>query len=142
MLHSGMMPLLNSVSRADSGRVMNALLDTLIPGDDDFPSAGSLGLHEALLAHDRFGAPYAAVSDLLPEEFANLSTEARARHINEIESREPDLFNGLIVGEPSGPPFPCPVSWSCAASWAPRRPWYSWSWWWFFRPSPVPFSDP
>lgn len=77
---------------------MNALLDTLIPGDDDFPSAGSLGLHEALLAHDRFGAPYAAVSDLLPEEFANLSTEARARHINEIESREPDLFNGLIVG--------------------------------------------
>lgn len=77
---------------------MSALLDTLIPGDADFPSAGSLDLHEALLAHDRFGAPYAAVSGLLPEGFADLPAEARARHVAEIEAREPDLFNGLIVG--------------------------------------------
>jgi len=77
---------------------MNALLDTLIPGDDNFPSAGSLGLHEALLAHDRFGAPYSAASDLLPEGFADLPSEARAHYVTEIEAREPDLFNGLIVG--------------------------------------------
>ena len=77
---------------------MSALLDTLILGDDDFPSAGSLDLHEALLAHDRFGASYAEMSGLLPEGFADLPAEARTHHVAEIEVREPDLFNRLIVG--------------------------------------------
>jgi hypothetical protein len=77
---------------------MNALLDTLIPGDDDFPSAGSLGMHEALLTHDRFRTAYEAILDLLPAGFADLSIQTRASHMIEIEAREPDYFNGLIVG--------------------------------------------
>lgn len=77
---------------------MIALLDTLIPGDDDFPSASTAGLHEALMAHDRFAGPYGDIAALLPDEFAQLRPDARAEAVAKIEAEHSEPFNGLIIG--------------------------------------------
>ena len=77
---------------------MREFLDTLIPGDADFPSASAVGLHEALLAHDRFSGPYEALSRHLPGGFGHLSPQRRAEAVAEMEAAQPALFNALIVG--------------------------------------------
>lgn len=77
---------------------MNALLNTLIPGDREFPQASDTGLHDALLAHDRFATPYEGIAALLPDGFSQLLPEGRAEVLAKIEIQHPALFNGLIVG--------------------------------------------
>lgn len=76
---------------------MTALLDTMIPGDADFPAAGSIGLHDALTAHDRFAAPYAAIIAALPDGFDALSAEDRVTALAAVEHREPATFNALTI---------------------------------------------
>jgi|TARA_B110000879_G_scaffold200101_1_gene273727 hypothetical protein len=77
---------------------MSSLLDTLIPGDADFPTPGAVGLHDALVMHVRFGGPYLQVTSLLPKGFALLPQEERAKVLSQIEQKHPLIFNGLIVG--------------------------------------------
>jgi hypothetical protein len=77
---------------------MNALLDTLIPGDDDVPAASTVGLHDALLAHDRFAEPYNGVVACLPEGFDEFTFKERSEAVLEVEAWHPALFNSLIVG--------------------------------------------
>lgn len=77
---------------------MNALLDTMIPGDGEFPSASGIGLHDALTGHDRFAAPYAAVLAELPEIFNEISQADKVTALTEIETQHPALFNALTVG--------------------------------------------
>ncbi len=75
-----------------------ALVDTLIPGDADFPSASQVGLHLALAAHDRFVKPLAGIADLLPSGFDTLAADTRTQTLSAIEDAHPDLFASLIVG--------------------------------------------
>jgi hypothetical protein len=77
---------------------MSTLLDTMIPGDADFPAASAVGLHDALVAHDRFAAPYKQILALLPDAFNGGTPERRAVVVTKIETANPDIFNGLTVG--------------------------------------------
>ena len=77
---------------------MSALLNTLIPGDADFPTPGAVGLHHALVMHVRFAEPYSQVTSLLPKGFALLSQEERSKVLIQIEQKHPSIFNRLIVG--------------------------------------------
>ena len=77
---------------------MSTLLDTIIPGDSDFPAASAVALHKALATHKRFAAPYKQVLALLPDSFDKGTREVRAGMLAKIEIVHPDLFNGLIVG--------------------------------------------
>lgn len=73
-----------------------ALLDTLLPGDGDFPSGGSLGL--PLAAHPRFGAPLAAVLARLPEDFEALAPAARTEAVARAEAADPAGFAAMLTG--------------------------------------------
>jgi hypothetical protein len=77
---------------------MSTLLDTMIPGDVDFPAASAVGLHAALVAHERFAAPYKQILALLPDAFDKGSPESREGALTEIEVLHPDFFNRLTVG--------------------------------------------
>lgn len=77
---------------------MSAMLDTMIPGDADFPAASAIGLHAALAAHDRFAAPYAALLAELPASFGALPQAGKVATLTDIETRHPTLFNTLTVG--------------------------------------------
>lgn len=73
-----------------------ALLDTLLPGDGDFPSAGELDL--GIADHERFGVPFAAVQDLLPRDFDGLSAEARTAILQEVEASHRPVFDAMVLG--------------------------------------------
>lgn len=72
-----------------------ALLDTLLPGDTDFPKGSRIA--RALLAHDRFAAPVQAIRAALPPDFANLPEPDRIAQLQEIEAKNP-AFSAMIVG--------------------------------------------
>ena len=76
----------------------SALVDTLIPGDADFPGAAQIGLHHALAAHDRFAKPLAYVLALLPSGFDADPADTRTQTLSAIEDAHPALFASLIVG--------------------------------------------
>jgi hypothetical protein len=71
------------------------LLDTLLPGDADFPKGSRIA--RALLAHDRFAAPTEAIRAALPPDFATLPIDARIAQLTEIEQINP-AFATMIVG--------------------------------------------
>jgi hypothetical protein len=73
-----------------------ALLDTLLPGDGDFPAGGIVAA--ALAAHDRFGPVLTAVLALVPEDFAAMAPDARTAVVQDIETSAPQLFDGFVVG--------------------------------------------
>jgi hypothetical protein len=77
---------------------MSALLETMIPGDPDFPAASAIGLHDALAAHERFAAPYAAVLAELPANFDTLTQTDKVAALTAIESEHPARFNELTIG--------------------------------------------
>ncbi|SMY08172.1 hypothetical protein [Flavimaricola marinus] len=77
---------------------MSAMLDTMIPGDADFPAASAIGLHDALTTHDRFAAPYAAITALLPDGFDALSAKDKEAALTDLERQSPAEFNALTVG--------------------------------------------
>jgi hypothetical protein len=71
------------------------LLDTLIPGDTDFPRGGRIAT--ALAAHDRFGPQLAAILDLLPPDVRETDTATRIATLQAIESTHPEAFGALIA---------------------------------------------
>jgi hypothetical protein len=73
-----------------------ALLETLLPGDDDFPPGAIVA--EALAAHDRFGPVLVAILDCLPPDFAALTPALRTRVVQGIEAIETRLFDSFVVG--------------------------------------------
>ena len=76
-----------------------ALVAALLPGDDAFPPADRIALHEALAAHNRFSGPLAAIVARLPAGFASLNdAEAREAALRRIEAAAPGDFSRLIVG--------------------------------------------
>jgi hypothetical protein len=73
-----------------------ALLDTLLPGNADFPKGSRIA--RALLSHDRFAAPVQAIRAALPPGFSTAGTEERIAQLSEIEQKNPDTFAAMIVG--------------------------------------------
>jgi hypothetical protein len=74
----------------------DALLDTLLPGDGDFPP-GSL-IAAALSVHDRFAAPLATVLAALPQDFVAKSPDGRTSILQSVEAADPATFGALVVG--------------------------------------------
>jgi hypothetical protein len=73
-----------------------ALLDTLLPGDGDFPAGGLVAA--AMAAHDRFGLVLRDVLGHLPNDFAVMEARSRTAVLQAIEAAEPLLFDRLVVG--------------------------------------------
>jgi hypothetical protein len=73
-----------------------ALMDTLLPGDGDFPSGRLVAT--AIDQHDRFGPVLREVLAHLPEGFAAMDAPARTSVLQAIETAEPQLFDRLVVG--------------------------------------------
>lgn len=73
-----------------------ALLETLLPGDGDFPPGAIVA--DALAVHDRFGPVLEAMLECLPADFAALAPALRTRVVRGIEANETRLFDSFVVG--------------------------------------------
>jgi len=73
-----------------------ALLDTLLPGDAEFPPGR--GIADRLRAHARFGPPLAMILQALPEDLALLPQAARIIAVKQAEAAHPAAFDAMIVG--------------------------------------------
>lgn len=71
------------------------LLDTLLPGDNDFPRGQIVA--EALATHDRFAPALARLLALLPGDFATQTPEARVKTLQAIETTHPEAFAALVL---------------------------------------------
>lgn len=71
-----------------------AVLDTLLPGDADWPAAGSL---DGLAAQVAAKAPDGALLAALPAGFATLPAEAREATLREVEQAHPAAFERLVA---------------------------------------------
>ena len=85
---------------ADS--LLPSLLNALLPGNGDWPSAGDTHVG-TFMAHRASGLPdlkraLAAVRDVLPSDFMSRDLEARTTALRDAETRLPDAFT-LIVTE-------------------------------------------
>jgi hypothetical protein len=73
-----------------------ALLDTLLPGDADFPRGSRIA--RALAAHARFGPALAAIRAALPAGFAALPAADRAARLAAVEQADPATFAAMLTG--------------------------------------------
>lgn len=74
-----------------------ALLDTLLPGDGEFPPAAATLLAARIAAHPRFGDALAAVLARLPGDVAALAPAARAAAVAAAEAADPAAFGRLVI---------------------------------------------
>lgn len=78
-----------------------ALLDTLLPGDADWPAAGRHGLaaRTRALAEDApdGASGLEAVLAALPPDFASLPQEAREEVLRGIEAQHPQAFAAILT---------------------------------------------
>lgn len=72
------------------------LLDTLLPGDADFPPGR--GIAARLRAHDRFGQPLEGVLQALPDGFDQMAQADRIAAVQQAEAADPVTFDALIIG--------------------------------------------
>jgi hypothetical protein len=73
-----------------------ALLDTLLPGDADFPKGSRIA--RALAAHPRFGPALAAIRAALPPGFADLPAADRATRLAAVEQADLATFAAMLTG--------------------------------------------
>ncbi len=81
---------------------LDALLDTMLPGGDGFPSASAAGVREWLLGESRFAHALAEVLELLPERFEDQEFDVRAELLAKIEKTAPGRFNDAVLAAYSG----------------------------------------
>lgn len=77
---------------------LNALLDTLLPGDGSFPPASATTTAARLLGHDRFAPTLPAILDALPADFRILDTQARTALLTQVEQTRPAAFHAFVTG--------------------------------------------
>ena len=75
---------------------LDSILNTLLPGDADWPSAASLGLAAAVRG-DCDDAALAAIAGALPASFAGGDAEAREGALRAIEAAQPAAFERLVA---------------------------------------------
>jgi hypothetical protein len=74
--------------------LLASVLTTLLPGDADWPGAGTLDGLAAQVAAD---APSEALLAALPAGFAALPAEAREAALRDVEAAEPAAFERLVA---------------------------------------------
>ncbi|MBL8835614.1 MAG: hypothetical protein JNL66_05180 [Alphaproteobacteria bacterium] len=79
-----------------SDALLDSILSTLLPGDADWPSAGSLDLSAAVRA-DCEAAALAAILGALPPDFAAGDADARESALRAIEAAQPAAFERLVA---------------------------------------------
>lgn len=79
-----------------SDALLDSILSTLLPGDADWPSAGSLGL-AASVRGDCDAAALAAIVGAIPADFADGNADAREVALRAIEAACPDAFERLVA---------------------------------------------
>jgi hypothetical protein len=72
--------------------MLAAILDALLPGDDQWPPA-----RETHVATFVSGGALDAVCDVLPPDFASLDIAARSEALRVAEARLPDAFAQLVT---------------------------------------------
>ena len=78
-------------------RRLVAMLDTLLPGGDGFPSASAAGVPEWLSGETRFAPVLDEMLELLPEGFEEKGPGARAELLAQVETAAPGRFNDAVV---------------------------------------------
>ena len=78
----------------------NLVLDTLLPANDEIPSAGQIGLISTVLRDAEWvpdlGEALRWLSDEIPGSFASASAEERLAVLTELEAAQPRLFGGVV----------------------------------------------
>lgn len=82
--------------------MLDAVLDTLLPGGEGFPPAGGIGLAAWLAARPEFAAPLQAVLALCPADFAAHGLDTRITLLRAVEQAAPAAFGRVQVGAYSG----------------------------------------
>jgi len=82
-------------------RLLDAVLDGLIPGGDAWPSAGSLGLHDEIVRLARLspGHPESLIRllDQLDDGFPDESRQSREETLRRLETADADTFGVAVV---------------------------------------------
>lgn len=76
---------------------LTAALVTLLPGDDRFPAATTIGLACRLLALDHLRPAAEAALARLPSTFAALSVDDRTQTLRAWEAADPQGFSALVT---------------------------------------------
>ena len=76
-------------------QVLDAVLDTMLPGGDGFP--GGAGSAEWLMAQARFGPALQALAAALPDGFVALSPDARTQALKAAEADIPEVFDAATI---------------------------------------------
>ncbi len=74
-----------------------AVLDTMLPGDDVFPSASAVDLAAEMIEHPVFAIPTQAALALLPEGLHAADAAARIAAIAALEAHHPAVFAPFIT---------------------------------------------
>ena len=76
---------------------LRALVDTMLPGGEGFPSASAANVPEWLPGHSRFGPVVAGFLDALPGEFEHMSSSERTDVLSALEADDPQRFNEVVI---------------------------------------------
>lgn len=83
-------------------RRLVAMLDTMLPGGDGFPSASTAGVPEWLSGESRFAPVLSEVLELLPEGFEDQEPDLRAELLAQVDTAAPGRLNDAVVAAYSG----------------------------------------
>jgi hypothetical protein len=78
-----------------SGPSLDAVLDTLLPGDADWPAGGALDL-AATVAADVGADALRVLLDRLPPDFAAGDADRREAALRALETDQPEVFARLV----------------------------------------------
>jgi len=84
---------------SDSNIKIRALLSTLVPAEEGFPSAGELDIHAAFTTDVETDGNEGLVEQLLsalPEDFARRSDSDREAVLKALEREQPATFAGVL----------------------------------------------
>ncbi len=81
---------------------MTALLDTILPGGEGFPSASTASVGAWLVTQERFLPSVEKLIGQLPEGFAHAAPPIRTDMLSSLEKKEPALFDIVTVAVYSG----------------------------------------
>ena len=76
----------------------DALFDTLLPGDGNFPPASATSLAARVAMHDRFAATLPPILARLPQGFGDRPATARIETLRAVELANPSAFAALQTG--------------------------------------------
>ena len=77
--------------------MIGAIMDTLLPGGDGFPSASEAGAADWVLTEERLVLPLRALADRVPCDFEAMTPSARAEILTAMEAEFPAAFSDAVV---------------------------------------------